>query len=162
MSHIVSGTVGKSRPQLDCGIPDNEEFRLDGEGQREDKQAVVGKQHAERQQNGVDRSRSTYGGHHVEVFFHGDNCRTDVYLCVMAQFRHILDVLHSFLDESCTDAAGDIVKQETFRSPGSFENRAEHENSEHIEEDVAEPAVHEHISDELRQVEVTCEEKMQS
>ena len=80
----------------------------------------------------------------------------------MAVVYYIFDVLHSFLDESCTDTTGDIIKKETFRSPGPLKNSSKHENGKHIEKNVAESAMHEHISDKLCRIEVTGEEKMQS
>ncbi len=79
---------------------------------------------------------------------------------MLAKFYHILDILYSFLDKSRTDTAENIVEEETFGSPGLFENRSEHENSKHIKENVAESAVHKHISDKLCRIKVTCEEKM--
>ena len=54
----------------------------------------------------------------------------------------------------------DIVKQETFGTPGLFENRSEHENGKHIKKYMAEPAMHKHVRDELCRIEITCEEKM--
>ena len=79
---------------------------------------------------------------------------------MLAKFYHILNILHSFLDKSRTDTTENIVEEKTFGSPGLFENRSEHENCKHIKENVAESAVHEHISDKLCRIKVTCEEKM--
>ena len=79
---------------------------------------------------------------------------------MLAQFRYVLNILNPFLNESCTDTAKDIVKQETFGAPGLFENRSEHKNGKHIKENVAESAVHKHISDKLCRIKVTCKEKM--
>ena len=79
---------------------------------------------------------------------------------MLAKLRYILNILHSFLDKSRTDTADNIVKEETLRSPGLNEKRSEHKNGKHIEKNVAEPAMHEHISDKLCRIEVTGEEKM--
>ena len=75
-----------------------------------------------------------YGGHHVQILFHWDNTCTYIHLCVVAKLRYILNILHSFLDKSRTDTAENIVKEETFGSPGLFENRSEHKNGKHIKE----------------------------
>ena len=79
---------------------------------------------------------------------------------MLAQFRYVLNILNPFLNESCTDTAKDIVKQETFGAPGLVENRSEHENGKHIKKYMAEPAMHKHVRDELCRIEITCEEKM--
>ena len=54
--HVVARIIGKTCIQFYQGISDNEEFCLDRERQREDKQLVVGIQHSECQQNGVNGS----------------------------------------------------------------------------------------------------------
>ena len=70
--------------------------------------------------------------------FVGANTCTYIHLCVVAKFRYILNILYPFLDKSRTDTAENIVKEETFGSPGLFENRSEHKNGKHIKENVAE------------------------
>ena len=97
MCHVITRIVGKACVQLYQGISDDEELCLDGEGQREDEQLLVGEQHSESQQDGIYGSRSSHCGHHVQVFTHGDNARTDVYTGILRQFGHVLYVLHHLL-----------------------------------------------------------------
>ena len=73
-----------------------------------------------------------------------------------------MDVLYKLLDKPCTDAACEVVEQEAFRPPDLLEYTAEHPNGKHVEEQMGKSAVHEHISNQLRCIEISGKEKVQS
>ena len=76
-------------------------------------------------------------------------------------FRHEREGHHGVMHKGRTNPGDKIVNQETLAAPVVLYCRAEHPQGEHVEEKVAEVAVHEHISDQLPRVVRTCGEKMQ-
>jgi len=52
------------------------------------------------------------------------------------------------------DACQQIIGEEPTASPNLFDRRSEHPNSEHVEEDVGKPTVHELIGDELKKTKI--------
>ncbi|GAE21651.1 hypothetical protein JCM10003_1130 [Bacteroides pyogenes JCM 10003] len=73
---------------------------------------------------------------------------------ILTQLRCVLYILNTFLYQPRAYAAYHIIKKKTFRSPGLFENRTKHKNSEHIKEEVGKPSVHKHVSDKLRRIKI--------
>ena len=123
---------------------------------------MVGKQHAESQQDGIYGPGGSDGSHHVEIFFHGDDGIPGIDTVVCGKHRFVMDVLYKLLDKPCTDAACEVVEQEAFRPPDLLEYTAEHPNGKHVEEQMGKSAVHEHISNQLCCIEIFGKEKVQS
>ena len=73
-----------------------------------------------------------------------------------------MDVLHKFLDKSCADAACEVIEEEALRSPHLFEYATEHPYGKHVEKQMGEPAMHEHVRNQLCGVEVFGKEEMQA
>ena len=65
-----------------------------------------------------------------------------------------LEVYDQVMNHGRTDASNQVVAKETPLSPCVFDRCAEHPEGEHIEEQVAEITMHEHISDNLPDMEV--------
>ena len=82
----------------------------------------VGKHHAEGQQQRINGTRSTHR-------------------YVIARNQHA--------DQACAKATNQIVEQETLRPPYVFKRGAEHPQWEHVEKEMLEIAVHEHIGKRL-------------
>ena len=69
---------------------------------------------------------------------------------------------HQIVHQRGTDAGEEIVNQKPACAPGVFHGTAEHPKGEHIEEDMFEIGVHEHIGDKLPDMEIGCADVMQS
>ena len=64
-----------------------------------------------------------------------------------------LNPLHSGMDCSCTQTCHEIKYQELLRSPDSFKHGSEDIEGVHVEEQMPEASVHEHVSHRLPPVE---------
>lgn len=112
--------------------------------------------------NAVYSSRSTHCSHHVQIFLHRDYRYACVHSTIVRQFGHILNVLDHFLHQAGTDSAYHIISKETLGTQYLFKGTSEHPYGKHVEENVLEVGVHEHIGNQLEQLEVRCHEEMQS
>ena len=154
MCHIVAAVVRYPRKEFDKRIAYHEIFRPDGHRQGKNKHLLVGEQHAESQQDAIHGSRCPHGGHHVQVFLHGDDGIARVYPAVGGKFLGIVDVLHGFLDETRPDAAHQVVEQETLGTPYLLQDAPEHPYGKHVEKDMGKIGMHEHVGNQLRGVEI--------
>ena len=154
----------EGREQLHCGIANDEPLGLDGYGQWENEHPFVGECHAEGQQYGVYCTRGTHRSEHIEVGFHGDiHAVAHVDRAVGSQSLHrIRNELGQFLHQSGAYAAHHVVEQVLLRPPDVLHHAPEHPQRKHIEEDVCEVAVHEHIGHELVYAEVGSHEEVES
>lgn len=143
--HSVVG-VADANEELNYSIAYHHPFGFDGYRNEHKIQRLVGKQHAECEQNAVDRSRSTYGDETVEEWEVVAGCKSCIYgvahvdevdmLCVGKIFyKNVFpsECPYELLDESCAYAAGNVVEQISFATEDAFERYAEHEQGEHIE-----------------------------
>ena len=60
---------------------------------------------------------------------------------------------------ACTDAGDEIELQEILRPPDAFELGTEHPQRQHVEHNVKDPAVQEHVGDELPDPEIAKDER---
>ena len=161
---VACGTDG--REQLDGGIADDEPLGLDGNGQGEDEDALFGENHAEGQQDGIDGTRGPYGGplaeHGGTVVRYGRDLG-EAEVGNLLRGHHIkLHELCQLLEQAGSDTAGDIVEEELARSPHVLHHAAEHPQGEHVEEEVCQVAVHEHIGEQLVEVEVARKDEVEA
>ena len=70
--------------------------------------------------------------------------------------------LCQLLHQACTDAAGYIIKEELARPPYAFDHHTEHPQGKHVEEQVRETAMHEHVRYELVNAELGRSEKVEA
>ena len=111
--------------ELDGNHADDEPLGLDRHEEVEI-DVFVGEHHAEGQQQGVDGSRGTYGE-------------------VNAGYQQ--------MQQSGTDAADKVVEEETAHTPITLQYGSEHPKGEHVEEEMVERTVHEHVGQRLPDVE---------
>ena len=124
VGHAVVG-VEKALDEFQRGIADDEPLGLDGHEEVE-VYVFVGEGHAEGQQQAVDGARGTDGEAAGEE--HGE--------------------------QSGAQAAGQVVDEEALGAPEVLHCVAEHPEGEHVEEQVGEVGVHEHICQGLPHAEV--------
>ena len=73
-----------------------------------------------------------------------------------------MHILAELLTESGTDSANHVEQQETAGPPLRLHDPAEHPHGEHVEENVLESVMKEHVGDELPDLESRSKEEMQS
>ena len=66
MCHVAAGH-GQCGEELDGNGAEHHPLGLDGDGDRDDKHLLVGKHHAEGEQQGIDAARGTHSGQPVEL-----------------------------------------------------------------------------------------------
>ena len=152
MGYIV-GSVHTGK-DFDNSIANNEIFGLDGYWQREYEHLAVGKKHSESQQDAVDGSRSADCGHEIKIVGHGHHHGAYIYPLVIRKDCGILYVLHQLLHQTGTHTTHEIEGEEALGTPHILEHTPEHPHRKHIEEDVLEIGVKEHIGDELAGIEI--------
>ena len=71
---------------------------------------------------------------------------------------------YGFLNKCGSDSTAYVVEKETLCAQSAFEQDSEHEQREHVEEDMCEIGcgVHEHVGENLKHIEVRSLEIMQS
>ena len=150
MCHTIA-TGSQGREELDGCIANHEILRLDRYRQREDEYSLIRINHSECKQDGIDGTRCTYGSPHVEIIAHSHTGTLTTYHKLIG--RHILhdigNILSCFLKEAGTYTAGYVIKKELLRSPDSLYDTSEHPEGEHIEENMLETTMHEHIRKQL-------------
>ncbi len=136
--------------QLDDCVTYYKPLCLDGDGKWKDEDFLLGKGVAEAQQNAVDGSRCTYRWTQGGIV---DDARRG---------KPKLAKLHKFLHHSGADAAGQIENKEALAAQHLLHHAAEHPQGEHVEEDVLDVCVHEHVGYQLIEVEVLAQTEIQS
>ena len=113
----------------------------------------------------VYRARGAHGGPHVEHrlavarHFHDVAHAEAGYL--LAGQKVELAELCQHLYHSGAHAAGYVVEEKLLGPPYLLHHAAEHPQGEHVEQYVREAAVHEHVCEQLVEVEVAGEEEVQ-
>ena len=154
---------GHRKEELNTGIENHEPFRLDGNRNRENEDALLGEGHTEGQQNGVDGTRGTHRGPMAQLCGIGLDDGCHAVLCDLIRGYHVeLGKLRRLLEQSGSHAAGDIIKEEFLRSPHALHHAAKHPQCEHVEKEVVPPAMHKHVGEKLVDVEIGREEKVKS
>ena len=88
---------------------------------------------------------------------------TSVHILIGRQALYgVVGILHQLLCQAGSQSAADVIHQKLVRAPHALYHTAEHPQGKHVEEDVHETAVQKHIGEELVEVEVAGQEKMQS
>ena len=166
MGHVArSEECGKD---FDGDVDDNKPLGLDGDGQGEDEDALFGKRHAESQKDGIDGSRCAHGGPGVECLGYAGvapdsgNERRESYIALLRKCVVEFDILCHFLHKTCSDAAENVIKKEFLGSPNALHHTTEHPEGKHIEEQVLQSAMHKHIGEELINLEIRCQEEVQT
>jgi len=147
---------------LDDRIPDDEPLGLDGKQEIEIDHRV-GEQHSESQQKAIDGSRRAHGVHHIQIVAHcHDMTSAHVNTLVLRQQGRVLDVLHRFLAQARAKAANQIEHKKALGSPNVLYCVAKHPQGEHVEEQMLEVGVHEHVGEQLVEPEVAGLEEMKA
>ena len=154
MSDSITGVPQSGKQLYDC-ITYHKKLGFNRYGKRKNKQAFIRKRHAESQQNSIDCTRGADSGPTIQIVAHGNHGIADINRIVHSQaLPQILYILHSFLNQTGTQAAHDIIKQEATTAPIRLHHPTEHPHGEHIKKDMRDATVHEHIRKELVEVEI--------
>lgn len=137
MGHVV-GTE-EAFIQLDDGIADDEPLGLDGHKEIE-VDALVGEHHAKGEEYAIDSTRGT-------------NSRCGW------KFEN---QTHSNMGGSCTESTDEVIDDETLGAPIVLEHVTEHPESEHVEEDMPEAGMHEHVGEGLPDTEESRSDRPQA
>ena len=73
-----------------------------------------------------------------------------------------LPQLGQLLQDARAHAAADIIEQELAASPHVLHHAAKHPQGEHVEEDVLDIGMHEHVGEKLIEMEVLRHEEMEA
>ena len=130
MGHVAHAPP--SEEQLDDGIDDDEPLGLHRNRRNQQHDDRIGMHHAERQQQAHHRAR-----------------RADQQQRQLAERQR-----REVLDQRRTHAADHVEGQETLRAEFVFERTPEHPQCEHVEEDMFEIGMQEHVGDELVGMEI--------
>ena len=154
------------REELHDHIEQHEPLGLDGEGNGEDEEPVVGERHTEGQQHGIDGTRGAHRGPLVEdgrgvVGHNRHHAQVEIRNLVLGDEIE-LGQLGKLLADAGADTAAYIIEEELAASPNVLHHTAEHPKREHIKEYVLEVGMHEHVGKELIEVEIVGQEEMQS
>ncbi len=167
MCHAVGGSVcvADGLPEFYEDVYADEPARLDGHGQWEYEDALLGVAHAEGQQYAVDASRGADG--ESEVVEHHPVRHAQVHhvrdACSLVGYHGVhLEELRELLAECCAESADEVVYDEVPLSEGTLDEPSEHPQSEHVEEEVHQRCVHKHVRQRLPEVEVVCLEVVKS
>lgn len=126
MGNIVAADIGYTAKQINQHITDNRPFGLDGYRYEHDVQLRVGKEVSKGRHDTHDGTGST------------NSRRTAA-----------RSILHTQMKRCSTNAAEEIKHQETFRAPDVFQYPPKHPKGEHVEEDVGDTAMCEHVRGNL-------------
>ena len=169
----MSDTVGRARHSIhkfDREISDNKPLGFDRNRNKEYVHRNIREKKSERQKDAVDRTRGSYHRSIDEGVEH----RAVGVGVVIAPLQYAIALLHhllnhipgqqsfeimdiyrknSHLHQCCKYAAGHIIEEETRRSHCHLYRFAEDEQREHVEEQVHEIAVQEHVGEQLEWLE---------
>ena len=152
MRHVCYAVAGMAEgaEKLDDGIADDEPLRLDREGDGDDEHTLLRERHAKAQQDAIDSTRGAHRGPVVQIGVHRDDQPVQVDAVVGVETRiEVFDVLYALLHQARTEAADNIIEEEALRTHHAFHDAPEHPDGKHIEEDMLQTAVDEHIGEEL-------------
>ena len=165
MGHAVARRRER-REEFNAGVDHHKPLRLDRNRQREDEDALLGENHAESQQNGIDGTRGTHRGPGIQqagtVVGHCRHHCPRKLRNLLAGHQVELPKLGQLLKKTGTDTARNVIKKELFRTPYTLHHAAKHPQGKHVEEQVVPTAMHEHVGEQLVQAEVGGHEEMQS
>ena len=113
--------------QFNGSEDDDEPFGLERDRRENQGQHIIRVEHAESKQQAVNRAGSTH--------------RRDVGKRLRQQ--------HQFMAESRAQPAHEVKNQEFLAAPQAFQKRSEHKERPHVEKDMHEIAMHEHMGHEL-------------
>lgn len=147
MGNIVARERREAREEFDQSIQNNKYARTYRHGNKEDEHTHIGEEPCESKQDAEDGSRGTDSDDAVgELAGHiklvGTECGLE------------LDSPDRLLNECGTYARNQIVYQETAAAPPLLDGGREHEDREHIAEDVREIGVHKDVGQRLPQAEL--------
>ena len=137
---------------------------LDGHWQWEDEHALLRECHAEGEEDAIDGSRCSDGGERVEGHAVG-SCKMEHIVergSLIGNHRVNLHCLRQFLTQSGTDAADEVIDDEAPLPEGALYQTAKHPQGKHIKEQVHPSGMHEHVCEQLPDVEVLRLEIVQS
>ena len=156
VSHVVPGAVLECKEQFYGAIPHDEVLRSDRNGREQEHQLRIGKQHAKGEQQ---PKHGTAGAHHPSVH----NLNDPRLLKWAGVGRH--ELLHSgkkgaivrielqshhkLVQGERPEPTNDIVRQETLGAPNAFQLGPKHEQRKHVEENVTQIPMHEHVGHHL-------------
>src|SRR5579872_6880517 len=125
--HVADAAVDVQRAQeRDCPDDHHHVFRLHGEDEKE-QHDLVGIEHAEGDQQAEDRSRGAD--------------------CVGAPVAH--ESIDGYIAYAGSDAAEKVVLEKTPRAPVLLEGGSKHPERQHVEQDVLNAAMQEHVGRQL-------------
>ena len=168
MCHMVHSSR-QAKEELKQAVSQHDPLGLEGERERDDVHAHIGEYHGKGQQQAENCTRSAYSDQGVIASLHGD------YLTGRG-IPHIpfagLDALpdavprelpNQFLDQSRSKATCDIIEQVSLGAHHPFQQTAEHEQGEHVAEQVQKTGIvmHKHIGEELGRIEIASFPEMQ-
>ena len=139
--------------QLEQAVADHEILRLDRNGRNQQHDHRVGMHHAEGQQyaeNGSrrpDRHGMDAGLKHIGTDRAGGHAIGK---------RADLDPCHAELQQTRPDASHHVIEQEALAAQLVLERAAEHPQREHIEKQVCQTRMHEHVRHELQRLEIAA------
>ncbi len=163
VGHLVAGR-GQGREQFYRDGAEHHPLCLDGNGDGNDEHLLVREHHAEGQQQGIDGARSTDGGEAVELdrkLMHDREYLSETDRLIETEQPDV-EELGNLLHDAGTDAAENVIKNEALRTPYALHHRTEHPKHKHVEDDMLPSTMHEHIGDELENVEVLRHEEVQT
>ena len=82
------------------------------------------------------------------------------YVCMLQTY--VVEPLHQFLYHACPDATCQVVEQEALAAHHLLYDASEHPHGKHVEENMLEITVHEHVGQQLIGHEIVCQEEVQS
>ena len=74
----------------------------------------------------------------------------------------ILSHLHQLLCQTCTKSASEVLEEEAIPTHRLLHDAAEHPDGKHIEEEVRQVSMHEHVGERLPGTEAAGQEEMQT
>ena len=160
MSYTAHGAAD-TEYQFEEAVEDNKIFSLDGYGDKYDEERRVGEQHAKGEQDTEGGSRGSHGNKLVEQ--HRGLVPAQLgYRSVDGRMQ--FEIPGQLLYQTGSYTGGEVVEDEPFATPHRLECTAEHEDREHVEEDVVEAVrvVKEHVGDQLNDVEIVGFDVVQS
>lgn len=134
MRDIVVRTEG--RPQFDGSEDENKVFGLHGNGREEEHDAIVGIEHAEGEQYAIDGSRCANGG--------GERTAKEEEVGRLPQL----------LTQGGTKTTHEVEGQKPLCAEGWFHASSKHPQCQHVEHQVGETTMKEHVGDGLIDVEI--------
>ena len=148
----AGGEARHTGEELDGGEDRDHPLGAECHGREEQGHPGLGEEHRVAHQHAVD---GTGGAHCRGVLDHGDVLERGG-VAQRSPF-HVglhLQVFHAEVQGHGPQAADKVEEQELLAPDDAFDHAAEDQQRVHVEEDVPEPAVHEHVRDHLPPVEI--------